>query len=190
MDYLSQTKQVVVGVGVIASTLFSTTANAMGNNISVAAALEIHMLSNPAAAMKPNTNRRPLALPNTVTILSANRRWAPLRSMPAERMKPPNKSRMTLFVITCPTARGVNTPTQGKTNKGINAVMEIGIGSKIHQDAQSTVMATVHVTAVEEFPMTVHPATATANRGPNTSAQRFMWLAISSVLTRTHALIR
>ena len=78
------------------SVTFSRTAKAIGSNMRVVAMLEIHMLRQPAAAMNPMTSRRPLVPPKSETIVSAIRRWAPLRSMAWESISPPMSSRMSL----------------------------------------------------------------------------------------------
>ena len=76
------------------SSVFSSTASATGSIISVVAVLEIHIDSSAVAAMKPNTSRRLLACPNSRTMPSATRRWAPEEAIAVDRMKPPSSSRI------------------------------------------------------------------------------------------------
>ena len=68
---------------------FSRVASAMGRSMRLVAVLEIHMLRNAAAAMKPNTTPRSPEPPKTLTMPSARRRWAPLFSMAVDSMNPP-----------------------------------------------------------------------------------------------------
>ena len=67
----------------------SITASATGSSISAVAVFEIHILNVAAAAIKPMTSRRLLEPPKRLTMNSATRRWAPLRSMAVDKMKPP-----------------------------------------------------------------------------------------------------
>ncbi len=76
------------------SSAFSSTASATGRSMSVVAVLDIHMLSTALAAMKPKTSRRLLLPPKARTMVSAIRRWAPLRARAVDRMNPPSSSSM------------------------------------------------------------------------------------------------
>ena len=68
---------------------FSSVARAMGSSMRLVAVLDIHMLRNAAAAMKPNTTPRSPAPPKVLTMPSARRRCAPLFSMAVDSMNPP-----------------------------------------------------------------------------------------------------
>ena len=154
--------------------IFSISAITTGSNIKVVAMFEIHMLSTAEAVINPKTSRRPLPPPNNPTMLRAIRRWAPLRSIAEESIKPPSKSRINGLPYASPTWVGEITPTSGKTASGIKLVAGIGIGSKIHQQAVSMVIPAVHAIPLD------HPARdkpipkPSATSGPATRVQCFI----------------
>ena len=71
----------------------SMTESAMGTIITVVVVLNTHMLTSPAASMKPPTTLAGLA-PTSATKFSAMRRWRPQRCMPSAMMKPPSMRKM------------------------------------------------------------------------------------------------
>ena len=143
------------------------TASAIGSSIRAVAVLDIHMLSTAAAAMKPNTSRRPSFAPKRLIIPSAIRRCAPLFSMAVESMNPPIRSMISGSPTACAACDGGMAPTRGSSAMGISAVTGIGTASVIHQAAHSVVTATVQATAGPESRIS-SPA-ARAARGPANS---------------------
>ena len=123
----------LAGSPVISSSLVMM-ASAFGTIVSAVAVLDIHIDKKAVTIIIPHNNMRGRK-PKIKTVLSAMREWRFHRTIAVEKMKPPRKTRDVSENIADATDDAVDTAKRGRRNTGKNAVITIGIGSKIHHNA-------------------------------------------------------
>lgn len=121
------------GSPVISSSLV-TMASALGTIVRAVAVFDIHIDKKAVTIMIPHNKTRGFK-PKIRTVLSAIRECRFHLTIAVEKIKPPRKTNEVSENIDEATAEAVETANNGSKNTGKNAVITIGIGSKIHHNA-------------------------------------------------------
>lgn len=118
----------------VISSSFVMIAIAFGTIVRAVAVLDIHIDKNAVTIMIPQSKRRGFK-PKIKTVLSAIRECKFHLTIAVEKMNPPRKTKDVSENIDEAIEEAVEIAKNGSRNTGKNAVITIGIGSKIHQRA-------------------------------------------------------